>query len=62
MTDEQWLGHHALDGENEEWTHVEVFKSREGFFWAYYDERDHRDGPDNGPFTSAWDAYNDATN
>jgi hypothetical protein len=62
MTDEQWLGYHALDGENLEWTHVDVWRAGEKFYWNYYDENYGVEGPENGPFVSAWDAYNDAMN
>jgi hypothetical protein len=67
MTNEQWLGYHALDGENEEWTHVEVWEKDNKFYWNYFDwnyfdEYSQETGPNNGPFASAWDAYNDAVN
>lgn len=61
MTDDKWLGIHALDGESE-WSHFEVYKAGDKFYWMYIDEAGASSGIDVGPFNTAWEAFNDANN
>lgn len=61
MTDDSiWLGYHALDGENEEWTHFEIWRAGNDFYWNYFDESSGETGLENGPFDTAKEAYDDA--
>jgi len=61
MSDDKWLGFHALDGSNEEWSHYYIWRSIDGkYYWSYFTERDETYGDANGPFDTAADAHTDA--